>query len=186
MMDIELLKHSKEVSKIAMDIALIMGLCPFNITQIGLAALYHDIGKECIPKAILNKSGKLTDNERQVMIAHTAIGYSILQLNNGSAPDIAAEVALNHHEHYDGTGYFGKQNDEISLASRIIHVADVYSALTSERVYRSAWKAADAIRYTEKNAGMLFDPDVVEAFLVVVDKYEDMLLEETEYTNEGI
>jgi len=177
-MDIELLNHSKEVSEIAMDIALEMGLCPSYFTQIGLAALYHDIGKECIPKAILYKPDKLTDHEREIIKAHTSIGYSILQLNYTEAPDIAAEVALNHHEHYDGTGYFGKKNDEVSLASRIIHVADVYSALTSERVYRPAWDVAEAVRYIGENAGKLFDPDVVQAFLAIVDRYADMLLEE--------
>lgn len=177
-MNNELLNHSKEVSEIAMDIALEMELCPSYITQIGLAALYHDIGKECIPKAILYKPDELTEDEREIIKAHTSIGYSILQLNYIEAPDIAAEVALNHHENYDGTGYFGKQNDEVSLASQIIHVADVYSALTTERVYRPAWDVPDAIRYIGKNTGKLFDPDVVQAFLAILDRYADMLLEE--------
>lgn len=92
MMDTQLLNHSMQVSSLAIDIALEMKLCPFYIAQIGIAALYHDIGKECIPKAILNKPGKLTNEEFKVMSAHTSIGNAFLQLNNIKAVSYGMEA----------------------------------------------------------------------------------------------
>lgn len=177
-MNTQLLNHSMQVSSLAMDIALEMELCPYYITQVGLAALYHDIGKECIPKTILDKPDKLTDEEWQVMTFHTYIGSSILQLNNENVSEIVAEAVLNHHEHYDGTGYYKKRYNEVSRAARIIHVADVYSALIIDRPYRLAWEEDEAILYIASNSGKLFDPSVAVAFLSLMDQYADILIEE--------
>ena len=174
-MDRHLLNHSIQVSSLAMDIALEMELCPYYITQVGLAALYHDIGKKCIPKIILNKPDKLTSDEWKIMTFHTYIGNSILQLNNETVSEIIAEVALNHHENYDGTGYFGKQYYEVSLATRIVHVADVYCALTADRPYNPAWDENKAILHIQQKSGKMFDPSVVTTFLSVMKRYTDMI-----------
>jgi len=176
-MNNELMEHCNDVAEIAMDIALEMELCPFYIAQIGLAAIYHDIGKEYIPNSILNKSGKLTEDEQQMMIAHTYIGHWMIKVGETDLADMISEVVLHHHENFDGSGYYGKRNNEISLAARIIHLADVFSALTTDRPYRPAWDLDEAIRYVGKNSGVLFDPDVVEAFLTLLDRYADLLLE---------
>lgn len=108
-MNNELMEHCNEVAEIAMDIALEMKLCPFYIAQIGLAAIYHDIGKEYIPNSILNKPGKLTEDEQQMMIAHTYIGHWMIKVGETDLADMISEVVLHHHENYDGSGYYSKR-----------------------------------------------------------------------------
>jgi len=184
-MNKELTEHYVEVSEFAMDIAQELGLCPFYIAQIGLAAQYHDIGKKYIPEAILSKPGKLTDEEQKVMCTHTTIGYSILKSASTDVGDFTAEVALNHHENYDGSGYHGKKNKEITMASRIIRVADVVSALTTDRVYRPAWKIEDVINYIGENSCKLFDPIIVMAFFSVIEGYADNMREEANKIKEA-
>ena len=184
-MNNELMEHCNEVAEIAMDIALEMKLCPFYIAQIGLAALYHDVGKEYIPPSILHKPSGLTEDEQQIMVAHTYIGHWIVRSEDTSLSNMIAEVILHHHENYDGSGYYRKKNDEISLAARIIRVADVFSALTTDREYRPAWDIDEVLYYIGENSGVLFDPDVVKAFLSVVDRYIDLISEANEVKGEG-
>ena len=184
-MNIELTEHCNEVSEIAIDIAHELELCPFYIAQIGLAAQYHDIGKEYISEAILNKPGKLTDEEQKIIRTHTSIGFCILKSTDTDLGNVAAEVALNHHENFDGSGYHGKQNNEISLSSRIVRVADVFCALITERVYRPAWKIENAICYIGKNSGKLFDPLVVNAFLSIINNCADLMIEEANKMKEA-
>lgn len=177
-MNKELTEHCNEVSDFAMDIARELELCPFYIVKIGVAAMYHDIGKEYIPKRIIIKPGKLTDNEMKIMRMHTTIGFNILKSEETDLGNFAAEVALNHHENFDGSGYHGKKDNEISLASRIIRVADVFSALTTDRVYRPALKIDDVINHITKNAWILFDPIVVTALIKILDRGFDYKREE--------
>jgi len=184
-MNKELTEHCGEVSGFAMDIAYELELCPFYIAEIGLAAQYHDIGKEYIPEDILNKPGKLTDDEIKIMRTHTTIGFSLLKSAYTDLGDITAEVALNHHENYDGSGYHGKKNKEISMASRIIRVADVFSALTTDRVYRPAWKIEDVINYIGENSCKLFDPIIVVAFFSVIEGYADNMREKANKIKEA-
>jgi putative two-component system response regulator len=130
------------------------------------AAPMHDIGKVGIPDAILLKPEKLTDAEFAFMKDHARIGYEIL---NGSASllmQAGAQIALTHHEKYDGTGYpYGLKGDNIPIYGRIIAVADVFDALTSARPYKKAWTMEAAISYLKENSGKHFDPVCVEAFL---------------------
>ena len=177
-MNKELTEHCNEVSDFAMDIAQELGLCPFYIVKIGVAAKFHDIGKEYIPDDIINKPGELTADEMKIMRSHTTIGFNILKSEDSDLSDIAAEVALSHHENFDGSGYHGKKNDEISLASRIIRVADVFSALTTDRVYRPALKIDDIINHITKNAWILFDPIAVTALIKILDRGVDDSLDE--------
>ena len=130
------------------------------------AAPMHDVGKIGIPDYILLKPGKLTHEEFEVMKGHATLGHELL---NGSGSEIlraGAEIALTHHEKYDGSGYpHGLVGHKIPLFGRIVAVADVFDALTSERPYKRAWALDDACRFLEEGRGKHFDPMCVESFL---------------------
>ena len=126
----------------------------------------HDLGKLGIPDGILLKPGKLTDEEFAVMTNHPLIGYEILQGSESQLIQLGAEIALTHHEKFDGTGYPNKlAGDAIPLSGRIVAVADVFDALTSERPYKAAWPVEKARALLEDNSGTHFDPACVTAFL---------------------
>lgn len=130
------------------------------------AAPMHDIGKLGVPDEILLKPGKLTEEEMRIMRKHPKIGARILADSSAPLIKLAEEIAMTHHEKYDGTGYpRGLQAEEIPLSGRIVAVADVFDALTSERPYKRAWSAEDAREYIKKNAGIHFCPVCVDAFL---------------------
>jgi putative two-component system response regulator len=129
----------------------------------------HDIGKVAIPDSILLKPGPLSPAEFEVMKTHTTVGARILSGSHSPLVQLAQEVALNHHERWDGTGYPRQIGaTEVPLSGRICAVADVFDALTSERVYKKAWAVDDAVRYIARGAGTQFDPTVVEAFMRIV------------------
>lgn len=137
--------------------------------RLRLAARLHDIGKVAIPDSILLKPGPLTPAEFEVMKTHTTLGARILSGSSSPLVQLAEEVALNHHERWDGTGYPRALGGiDVPLSGRICAVADVFDALTSDRVYKKAWSTGDAVRYIERGAGTQFDPTVVEAFMRVV------------------
>jgi len=131
----------------------------------------HDIGKVAVPANVLLKPGKLTETEFDIMKTHTEVGAQVLRSMAERAGhdlflDMAYEIAMRHHERYDGTGYpSGLAGDAIPLAARITAVADVYDALVTDRVYRKAWPHEKAVAYIRQNAGSHFDPDVVAVFL---------------------
>ncbi len=164
-MNNEILIHSMNVADVAMLIAQYMGLGEKAVIEIQIAAFFHDIGKEYIPKVILNNPKKLTNDEFEIVKMHTKFGCQMLTQFDKNIMKIAAEVALNHHERYDGSGYSNKLNREVSLAARIVAVADVYDALISERVYQPAMSIGVALSYMQHNAGKLFDPSVVQALI---------------------
>ncbi|MFC3150982.1 HD domain-containing phosphohydrolase [Litoribrevibacter euphylliae] len=130
------------------------------------AAPMHDIGKIGIPDHILLKTGKLTNDEWQIMQKHPQFGASILGDDDGSdLLHLAKEIALGHHEKWDGTGYPNQlKGKEIPLSARIVAIADVFDALTTARPYKDAWSVVDAVEYIEKNAGKHFDPALVKVF----------------------
>jgi putative two-component system response regulator len=129
------------------------------------ASPMHDIGKIGIPDSILLKPGKFEPDEWEIMKTHAAIGYDILNDGNSDLLRLASEIALSHHEKWDGTGYpNGLSGDEIPQSGRIVAVADVFDALTSPRPYKKAWSIEDAVTYICENAGSHFDPEVVEQF----------------------
>lgn len=130
------------------------------------AAPMHDIGKLGIPDGILLKPGKLDDHEFEVMRRHPIIGQSILAESSSHLIQLGAEIAISHHERFDGTGYpYGRSGENIPLPGRIVAVADVFDALTSERSYKKAWSMEDARAMLENNRGRHFDPVCVDAFL---------------------
>jgi putative two-component system response regulator len=135
------------------------------------SAPMHDIGKVGIPDYILLKPGKLTDEEFAVMKGHTTIGHQILIGSTSTILGMAAEIALHHHEKFDGSGYpGGLAGEAIPLTGRIVAVADVFDALTSERPYKKAWAVEDALNLLKEQRGRHFDPDCVDAFLCELDQ----------------
>ncbi|KAA0593041.1 DUF3369 domain-containing protein [Azospirillum lipoferum] len=142
---------------------------------IGLASVLHDVGKVGIPDAILRKPGRLDDGEMAVMREHAAIGGSILRDASGGDRrgylSMGAEIAESHHEKFDGSGYpQGLAGDAIPLAGRIVAVADVFDALLHRRPYKKAWDIGEVLDLLRAEAGSHFDPRVVDAFLVVLER----------------
>lgn len=134
--------------------------------MLSLASTMHDVGKIAIPDAILLKQGPLSAEERAQINAHTALGSAILEGSTVETLRVAAQIALSHHERWDGAGYpHGLSGHEVPLCGRITAVADTFDALVSERPYKKAWSLPDARQYLEAQAGGQFDPDCVRALL---------------------
>jgi response regulator RpfG family c-di-GMP phosphodiesterase len=130
------------------------------------AAPMHDIGKVGIADNILLKPGRLTPDEFEIMKQHAIFGYEILKGSSSRVLQAGADIARAHHEKFDGSGYpNGLRGDSIPIFSRIVAVADVFDALTSERPYKEAWPLEQAVEHLRSNAGSHFDPACVEAFL---------------------
>lgn len=130
------------------------------------AAPMHDIGKIGIPDSILQKPGKLTPDEWAVMREHPVIGARIIGVHPAGLLHMAHDIALTHHERWDGSGYpRGLQGEDIPMVGRIVAVADVFDALTTQRPYKKAWPLNEAIAYIREQRGKHFDPQLVELFL---------------------
>lgn len=165
--DTETGNHILRMAKYSRLIAEEMGLNQEQCELIEFAAPMHDIGKIGIPDHILLKPGKLTPEEFEIMKKHPMIGFQILQHSPSKFLSLGAEIALGHHEKFDGSGYpRGAKAGEIALEARIVAVADVYDALTSSRPYKDAWTVENALKYLTSNKGKHFDPDCVDAFVV--------------------
>jgi putative two-component system response regulator len=139
-----------------------------------LAAPMHDTGKIGIPDAILRKPASLTAAEWEIMKTHSAIGHDILRRSDAPVFQLAAEIALNHHEHWDGGGYpLGLKHDEIPIPARMVAVADVFDALTMKRPYKPAWPVDRAIQELQTLAGKHLDPSCVTAFTEILPQVLD-------------
>jgi HD-GYP domain-containing protein (c-di-GMP phosphodiesterase class II) len=135
-----------------------------EVEEIKTTGWLHDIGKVAISESILNKTGKLDNEEWTEIKRHPEIGYRILSTVNEMAE--LADIVLVHHERWDGKGYpQGLKGEEIPLNGRIIAVADAFDAMTRQRTYREVLSDEDAIEEIRKNAGTQFDPDIVEVFI---------------------
>jgi len=157
--------HSYRVSIYASKIAAEMGLDSERIEDVRAASLLHDIGKLDISRDLLYKASRLNGDETQEMRKHVAKGVEILQPVGGALSRIIP-IILAHHDKFDGSGYSPARGEEIPLESRIITVADVYDAMTSDRPYRKAITPFDAKEIIVKGAGTEFDPAVVRAFSI--------------------
>ncbi len=136
-----------------------------------LASPMHDTGKIGIPDTVLKKPEKLTGSEWEVMKSHTTIGHSILSKSDTPLFHFAADIALCHHEKWDGTGYpKGLVGEEIPESARIVAIADVFDALTMRRPYKDAWTVEDALAAIKENQGTQFDPKIVDCFFDVEDE----------------
>ena len=149
------------------------GLAPAEIVLLEAAAPMHDIGKIGIPDAILNKPGKLSEEEFESIKHHTVIGQRILHTSDRRLMAGARTIALQHHERWDGTGYpCGLKGEEISLPARICALADVYDALSLGRVYKQAWPREKVLEFIRNERGGMFDPRIVDLFFENLDEIE--------------
>jgi putative two-component system response regulator len=166
-------EHTRRVGNLSVAIARRLGLPDSDVELIRLAAPLHDLGKIAIPDAVLRKPGRLTAAEFEQMKTHTTVGAEMLAGNPFALLEMAEQIALTHHEKWDGSGYpAGLGGDEIPVAGRIVAVADVFDALTHVRPYKAAWTAAEAIAEMRSQRGRHFDPEILDAFLSV--KAEDL------------
>jgi HD-GYP domain-containing protein (c-di-GMP phosphodiesterase class II) len=158
--------HQLRVARLASAIARHMGLAADRVKGIGIAASMHDIGKICVPAELLSKPGRINEHEYGIIKAHPEVGYDILKVIDFPWP--LAEIALQHHERIDGTGYpRGLEGHEMLLESRIIAVADVVEAISSHRPYRAALGLESALHEIVGKRGVLYDTDVVDACLAL-------------------
>jgi putative two-component system response regulator len=156
--------HTVRMAHYAAVLAQACGQSQHFQSLILLAAPLHDIGKIGIPEAILRKSGLLDEHEWGLMKQHPIFGYEILREQEGEVFAVGAEVALHHHERWDGGGYpLGLAGKDIPLSARIVAVADAFDALTSERRYKRAWGLDTVLQHLANEAGRHFDPEVVAA-----------------------
>ena len=156
--------HLNRISRISRLIAQELGKDETFCETIELAAPMHDIGKIGIPDKILLKEGPLDDEQMEIMKTHTTIGYEILKDSPSHYLQMGAVIALNHHERFDGAGYPNKlKADNIPLEARIVTVADIFDALTSQRTYKSAWSTEAALDEIASQKGKQLDPLCVDA-----------------------
>ena len=164
--------HSLNVCVLAMGLAEWIGLGARDVRAFGVAGLLHDIGKVKIPTEILNKTGRLTPEEREVMNQHPVEGARIIMESQENL-DLAAVVAYEHHIMQNGGGYPKLDYPrECHQASKLVHVCDVYDALRTNRPYRSAWPAGKVLDYVEERAGTEFEPDVARRFVKMMAEWE--------------
>jgi len=164
--------HSLRVADYSHALAKAMGLSELDAEKIRIAAQLHDIGKIGIPDAVLQKPGRLTQEEYGLIKLHPQIGRKILEKMGRRFEGLLGVVEL-HHENHDGSGYpYGLAGDSIPIEARIVHVADSFDAMTSTRSYRSALSLRAAIREIEKNSGSQFEPVAAQAFLRLIAEGE--------------
>lgn len=169
--------HSINVSVLTMGLAEWLGMGARDVRGFGVAGLLHDLGKVNIPKEILNKSGKLTPDERTVMNQHPVEGARLI-LTTEPDLDLAAVVAYEHHITINGAGYPSLLYPRhCHQASRLVHVCDVYDALRTNRPYRDAWPAEKILAYVEERSGVEFDGEIAHAFTRMIREWEPAVAE---------
>jgi putative nucleotidyltransferase with HDIG domain len=164
--------HSLNVSVLVMALAEFLELAQQDVRTFGIAGLLHDLGKVSIPPEILNKPGKLTDEERQVMQNHPVEGAKLI-IQSGRRLDLAAAVAHEHHIMINGHGYPTRHyHRPCHKASNLVHVCDVYDALRTKRPYRDSWETERVLTYIEERAGTEFEPEIASSFVRMMRKVE--------------
>jgi HD-GYP domain-containing protein (c-di-GMP phosphodiesterase class II) len=163
--------HSINVAVLSIVIGTVLGMGRKTLHDLAMGALVHDIGKVFVDKKIINKATKLTTEEFNEIKKHSQMGFNYI-CSNSKIPEDARSAVLMHHEQYNGNGYpAGLSGNDIHIFGRIICVADVYDALTSDRPYRGAMLPSDAIEYIMSGYNTLFEPSIVEAFTKKVAPY---------------
>ncbi|MGH7678223.1 MAG: HD-GYP domain-containing protein, partial [Gemmatimonadaceae bacterium] len=164
--------HCLNVSVLTMALAEHLGLNARDVRTFGVAGLLHDLGKVRIPMEILNKPGKLTDEERAVMQNHTTEGAKMI-ITSDRELDMAAAVAYEHHIMLNGGGYPKRHYArDVHKASTLVHVCDVYDALRTNRPYRAAWEADKVLKYVEEKSGSEFEPEIARRFVEMMRNLE--------------
>ena len=167
--------HVKRVAEYSKKFALYYGLDNQTSEMLKQASPMHDIGKVAIPDSILNKPGKLTNEERTIMNTHVQLGYEMLRHSNRPLLKMASIIAHEHHEKWDGTGYpKGLKKEEINIVGRITAIADVFDALGSNRCYKKAWQDEKILSFFKEESGKHFDPKLTNIFFNNLDEFLDI------------
>lgn len=172
-------EHVKRVANMSKILATLHGINQEEVRVLQMTSTLHDVGKIGIPDSILNKPGKLTDEEYDIIKTHTTLGYELLQKSKNKFLKIASVIAHEHHEKYNGRGYpMGKKGEEINLFARIVTIADVFDALYNKRVYKAAMPFDEIMNIMDSENGNTFDPSLyrlfkenIELFVEVQKKY---------------
>lgn len=165
-------QHLRRVSEFCYLICKFLGKSEADCEKIKLASVLHDIGKVAIPDEILNKPSKLSNEEWEVMLSHSQLGYDMLIDCEFESMKLASIIALEHHERWDGKGYpHGKKEEEIALVGRICAVADVFDSLLDRRVYKEPWKEERVKEYFSSMSGSQFDPQITDILLENFDMF---------------
>ena len=167
-------EHIKRVADYMRVLGKASGFDDDYVDKLSTAAMMHDIGKLMISEEILDKPGKLTDEEFAIMKSHVLYGDALLEHCPGEIMQIARTIAKEHHERWDGTGYRGMKGEEIAYISRLMEVCDVFDALTSERYYKRGWSVEETYNEIVSLSGKHFDPQVVELFKQNFDAFKEI------------
>ena len=174
-------QHVKRVAAYSEILCRAMGLYEEETWKISVASMMHDVGKICVPREILHKPGKLTEEEFSEIKKHVDYGYKLLENSPGEIMRLAANIAWQHHERYDGNGYQNElAGENINIFARAVAVADVFDALVSKRCYKKSWTPTQAREEILNQSGRQFDPHITklfdehfDEFLKVMDDYPD-------------
>lgn len=175
-------QHVKRVAAYTEILCRAMGLSEEETWKVSVASMMHDVGKICVPREILHKPGKLTEDEFSEMKKHVDYGYKLLENSPGEIMQLAASIAWQHHERFDGKGYQNKlEGEHIHIYARCAAVADVFDALVSKRCYKYSWNPEQARDEILSQAGYQFDPQITklfdehfDEFLKVMEDYPDV------------
>jgi putative nucleotidyltransferase with HDIG domain len=170
--------HSERVTEMTLKLARALGMSKEELIHVRRGAVLHDVGKIGIPDSILQKPGKLNEEEWEIMRQHPTLAYNVLSSSNFLKK--ALDIPYCHHEKWDGSGYpRALKGDDIPLTARAFAIVDVYDALRSDRPYREAWSQEKTLIYITEQSGTHFDPEVVDTFLELItedpefDLYEE-------------
>ena len=174
-------QHVKRVAAYTEILCRAMGLSEEETLKISVASMMHDVGKICVPREILHKPGKLTEEEFSEIKKHVDYGHKLLENSSGEVMRLAANIAWQHHERYDGKGYQNELSGEnINIYARAVAVADVFDALVSKRCYKKSWTPTQAREEILNQSGRQFDPQITklfdehfDEFLKVMEDYPD-------------
>lgn len=169
-------QHVKRVSEYTEVLCKCLGFNDEDSWKISLAAMMHDVGKLMIPESILEKPGKLTAEEFEIVKKHTQYGKQMLETSPGELFKLSTDIAYNHHEKWDGTGYRGVKGEDTPVCARCVALADVFDALVSRRAYKEPWPPEKAYEEIVFQRGKQFDPAVVDAFVQNFDKFKDIMM----------
>ncbi|CAE6933449.1 HD-GYP domain-containing protein [Vibrio sp. B1FLJ16] len=164
--------HVRRVACVASKIAMLFGLNDEEVTTIYTASALHDVGKIAVPDAILNKPGRLTKEEFEIVKRHSTVGYELLRGSDSYLMQISSIIAHEHHEKWDGNGYpCGKSGEDIHIFARIVAIADVFDALLSKRPYKNVWAREEVLQEFVEQKGKHFDPVLCQ---VLIDNFEEV------------
>ena len=169
-------QHVKRVSEYTEVLCKCLGFNDEDSWKISLAAMMHDVGKLMIPESILEKPGKLTAEEFEIVKKHTQYGKQMLETSPGELFKLSTDIAYDHHEKWDGTGYRGVKGEDTPVCARCVALADVFDALVSRRAYKEPWPPEKAYEEIVSQRGKQFDPAVVDAFVQNFDKFKDIMM----------